>query len=134
MAVAQTFLASRNATWGPTLNYDYSGPALPLAGASIAMQLRLYPGQVGEAYLSIEAIPFRDVHLSGPFDVAQEQRRLTLEPRVTPAQLASLPGLHLPEDGSAQRFAFDIRITYADGASEILSSGPFVLSPGVTTA
>ncbi|MCI4653134.1 hypothetical protein [Sphingomonas aquatilis] len=132
MAVIQTFNASRNATWAPTLAYDYPGAALPLAGATIAMQLRLYPGQPGAAYLSLGAIAFADTRLSGAPGNADEVRRLTLSPAVTTDVLQGLP--EAGEPGADARFAFDIRIAYADGVYEILSSGQFILSPGVTTA
>ncbi len=143
MPVIQTLYASRNATWGPTLVYDYPGEELPLAGAKIAMQLRLYPGQPGEPKLAIGDIPFTDVfvpavqedlaHHPEPISARPAHRRLALEPLFTVTQLSALPGLQTPEAGSSQSFAFDIRITYADGVSEILSSGTFVVSPGVTT-
>lgn len=132
MPAIQTLTASRNATWGPTLQYDYAGAALPLAGATIAMQLRLYPGQPFEAKLTIPAIPFVDSLLSGVAGKDSEVRRLTLSPVVTDAVLADLP--ITGEVGNDDTFAFDIRIAYADGVYEILSSGTFILSPGVTTA
>jgi hypothetical protein len=134
MPALQTLTASRNATWAPQLAYDYPGADLPLDGATIAMQLRLYPGQPGNPKLSIEAIPFTDVPLSGVPGTDTERRRVTLSPAVTVAQLTALPGLQTPEAGDPQRFAFDILITYADGASEILSQGDFIVSPGVTIA
>ncbi|WBH17045.1 hypothetical protein [Sphingomonas radiodurans] len=133
MPVNQRFLASRNATWAPTLIYDYEGAALPLTGAAIAMELRLYPGQAGAANLRLANIPFSDALVSGAPGSADERRRLSLLPFATSAQLSVLPGLHAPELGEPFPFAFDILITYADGLSEILSSGTFVLSPGVTT-
>lgn len=132
MPVTQTFPASRNATWAPTLNYDYSGPAMPLTGATIAMQLRLYPGQPDAAKLSLNAIPFSDSLVSGTPGQSDEKRRLTLSPSVAPADLQPLPAGG--EAGSDATFDFDIRIAYADGVYEILSSGKFILSPGVTTA
>ncbi len=133
MSVIQTLTASRNATWGPTLIYDYPGPALPLTGAAIAMHLRLYPGQPGEPKLTLTGIDFTDEPLSGTPGTADEWRTLTLLPLVSPNQLATLPGLHTPEAGASQTFAFDIRIDYAGGISEVLSSGNFILAPGVTT-
>ncbi len=132
MPATQTLTASRNATWGPTLNYDYPGAALPLDGATIAMQLRLYPGQPEEAQLSLPEIDFVEQLLSGTVGAATEVRRLTLSPVATPAVLRDLPVAG--EAGDAVAFAFDILITYADGVSEILSSGQFIVSPGVTIA
>lgn len=132
MPVTQTFTASRNATWAPTLVYNYSGAELPLTGATIAMQLRLYPGQLGDAVLSLGAIPFVDALASGTPGQEDEQRRLTLSPSVSPAALDPLP--RSGEAGADTTFDFDIRIAYADGVYEILSRGQFILSPGVTTA
>lgn len=134
MPALQTLTASRNATWAPQLAYDYAGPALPLTGATIQMQLRLYPGQPGDPKLSVQAIPFADVLIGGVAGTDSERRRVTLSPAVTVAQLAALPGLQTPEAGDSQRFAFDILISYADGVSEILSQGDFIVPPGVTTA
>lgn len=131
MPAIQTFGAFRNATWAPSLAYDYPGSPLPLTGANIAMQVRLYPGAADPALLSIAAIPFTDVPLSGTAGGAEEVRRLSLAPSLTVAQLGTLPTGG--EAGSASEFAFDIRITYADGVSEILSTGKFVVYPGVTT-
>lgn len=132
MPVTQTFTASRNATWAPTLTYDYAGPALPLAGATIAMQLRLYPGQPGDPVLNLGAIAFGDALLGGQAGAPDEQRRLTLSPSVAPAALQALP--RSGEAGADTTFDFDIRIAYADGVYEILAAGKFILSPGVTTA
>lgn len=140
MPVQQTFAASRNATWAPTLIYEYRGAALPLNGARIDMQLRLYPGQPNDAKLTIASIPFTDTLKSGTANADDEVRELTLSPSVEPGAvngsepntLRSLPGLHEPEAGEPQTFSFDILITYADDLSEILSSGQFIVSPGVT--
>ncbi|WP_294191120.1 hypothetical protein [uncultured Sphingomonas sp.] len=132
MPATQTFRASRNATWAPTLAYDYRGPALPLDGATIAMQVRLYPGQPSDALLSLPDIDFADALVSGRPGTETEVRSLTLSPSVTPAVLAALPTLG--EVGDDDTFAFDIRIAYADGIYEILSGGSFIVSPGVTTA
>lgn len=142
MPVNQTLFASRNATWAPTLTYDYRGPALPLAGGRIDMQVRLYPGQPDAAKLTLSSIPFADALLSGTAGGQDEVRRLTLSPAIapgaedgsTPNTLRALPGLHEPEAGEPLGFAFDILITYADGLSEVLSSGQFIVSPGVTVA
>lgn len=135
MPVSQNFTASRNATWAPTLAYVYEGDPLPLVGAHIAMQVRLYPGAADPALLVINPIDFTDV------DNGDGTRTLTLSPSIASGAndgseantLNSLPGLNQPEAGSSQAFGFDIRITYADGASELLSSGNLIVAPGVTT-
>ncbi len=146
MAVTQAFVASRNATWAPTLVYVYQGLVLPLTGAHIAMQVRLYAGAADPALLVLNPIAFTDV------DNGDGTRTLTLNLGVgfTPTQLEALPGLAVtqmaelavlaalptpepPDVDANQCFAFDIRITYADTTSEVLSSGTFTVSPGVTT-
>lgn len=132
MPVTQTFAASRNATWAPILNYRYDGPPLPLAGATVAMQLRLFPGQPGPAQLKLDAIQFVDSLTGGFPGRADEKRQLSLSPTFTPEQLSALP--KAGELGSSISFSFDILITYADGISEILALGDFIVSPGVTIA
>lgn len=127
MPVTQNFRASRNATWAPPLTYSYTGGALPLDGAHIAMQLRLYGGAADPALLTLNPIDFID------HDNGDGTRTLTLSPSIAVDALAALPGLNQPEAGSAQTFAHDIRITYADGMTDLLSSGLFTVSPGVTT-
>lgn len=135
MPVTQPFTASRTATWAPQLAFTYSGDPLPLDGARVAMQLRLYPGAGGPALLTLNPIAFADA------DNGDGTRTLTLSPTIAPGNpnggevntFGNLPGLNQPEAGSPQSFAYDIRITYADGIEEILSTGVFTVQPGVTT-
>lgn len=135
MPVTQTFATSRNATWAPTLRYDYDGPPIPLAGVVMSMELRLYPGQPDDPLLRIASIPFSENLLSGAPGQADERRRLQLEPVFTTAQLATLPGLQAPEVGDPQIFVFDILIVYTlDNMTEVLASGQFIVTPGVTKA
>ena len=138
MPASQTLTASRNATWAPTLAYVYGGPQLPLTGAHIAMQLRLYGGAAGDALLTLPDISFADVLTAGVAGETDEVRTLTLSPVVQPGDpvaptaatwAAMPPGA---EPGDSLLLAGDIRITYADGVSEILSTLTFILSPGVT--
>ncbi|WP_174286623.1 hypothetical protein [Sphingomonas bacterium] len=138
MPVFQTLTASRNATWAPPLVFIYTGAQLPLTGGHIAMQLRLYGGAPGDALLTLNPVPFTDTLASGTPGGPDEVRLLTLSPRVDPGDpadpaagtWANMPPP--PEAGDPLTLVFDIRITYADGISEILSSGSFNLSPGVT--
>lgn len=151
MPVTQTFTASRNATWSPLLAYPYPGAALPIAGATIEMQLRLYPGADGDPLLSL-TFTATDTLQSGTEGGDDELRLLTLDPGAgwSTTQLDTLPGATKqqmaalavianlptppgPEVGQGACLFFDIRITYTDGVSEILSSGTFTVSPGVTT-
>jgi len=147
MPIQQTLTASRNATWAPPLSYIYPGGQLPLIGGYVAIQVRLYAGAPDPALLTLNPVAFTDT------DNGDGTRTLALDLGFgfTPAQLATLPGmaaaqmaelavlaqLPAPEPAdldSDQVFAFDIRLTYADGTTEVLSSGPFIVSPGVTTA
>jgi hypothetical protein len=131
MSVPQTLTASRNATWPPPLAYPYAGPALPLTNAHIAMQIRQYPGAVGDALLTIGSFDYTDQLLSGTAGMSDEVRVLTLFHADVSLQLATIPsGV---EAGSDLRLSFDIRITYADGQSDLLvTPGVFILTPGVT--
>lgn len=128
MALYLPLFAARNVVWKPTIQLRYLGGALPLAGASIAMQVRLYPGATGAALASLTGIPFSDA----PDPDLAGGRVLTLNPTITEATLQGLPGLNQPEAGDAQTFAQDIVVTYADAVDERLAEGPFTVSPGVT--
>lgn len=128
MAANLTLTAARNVGWSPSIALDYPGDPLPLEGATIKMQIRLYPGQPDAPVLEAAGIPFTD----GP--LAPGQRRLMLTPTLSKAQLASAPsGLNKPEIGEADRFSFDIVITYPDGVQDRIAAGNFLLEPGVTT-
>ena len=132
MPIPQTLTASRNATWPPPLAYPYAGRALPLTNAHIAMQLRLSPGAPGEALLTIAAFDWTDQLLSGTVGEPDEMRLLTLFHADVSEQLEALP--QTGEAGDSETLHLDIRITYADGKSELLvSPGLLILSPGVTT-
>lgn len=118
--------AARNVAWAPTINLAYSGPQLPLTGAFVSMQVRLYPGQPGGPLLSFEAINFADEALA-------KGRVLRLFPVADQVDLETMPtGLNKPEAGEADRFSYDIVITYADGAQDRAAAGYFYLEPGVT--
>lgn len=130
MPALLTLGASRNVVWAPTIELAYSGGPLPLTGATIAMQIRLYPGAAGAALKSLAAVPFEDV--AAPTDADPDGRVLRLSPTISAADLTAMPGLNQPEAGEPQTFAYDLVVTYADDVDEILAGGDFILSPGVT--
>jgi hypothetical protein len=123
--------ASRNIAWAPTIDLFYEGEELPLAGANIAMQVRLYPGAPGAAIGEVDPIIFQDMPAIDP----ETMRCLRLTPAIPQATLAGFPtGLNQPEPGEADAYSYDIVITYADAAQDKLALGKFILEPGVTRA
>jgi hypothetical protein len=128
----QTLYAARNIDFAPTLNFDYRGGPLPLAGATISMQVRLYPGAAGAPLAADAAAVFTDaLHPDFEPDMLDELRRLTVEPEIKKTALAALPGQNTPDPGDPQTFAYEIKITYADNMQDSLLSGEFILSAGV---
>jgi len=131
--------ASRNETWRPTIDYAYSGGDLPLDGATIRMQWRLYEGADGLPLVDITNVPFSDFAATDE-DIAAGAARtgdriLRLAPAVVQATLASLPtGLNQPEAGEADRYSWDATITYSDGRIDIPMGGYVFLNKGVTHA
>ena len=72
-------------------------------------------------------MPFED----GPA-AQQGQRCLRLHPVFIKSALIAMPtGLNKPEPGEADRYAYDIIITYADALQDKLALGSFILEPGV---
>jgi hypothetical protein len=123
-----TLAAARNVPWAPTIEIRYPGAELPLSGATVKMQVRLYPGADGAALIDLTDITFEDLE-----DVSAGWRVLRLYPEVAQATLAGLPtGLNQPEAGDADRFFHDIVIEYSDGAVDRPAAGEFLLEPGVT--
>jgi hypothetical protein len=131
MPAMLSLAASRNIhPWAPTINLYYEGDPAPVAGATVAMQVRLYPGQPGAAKLSVPDIPYQD--LAAPTGLRPKQRVLRLLPSVPKSALQAMPiGFERLEPGEAEAFAHDIIITYADGLQEKLALGDFLLEPGV---
>lgn len=129
--------ASRNETWQPTIDYAYSGGALPLTGASIQMQWRLYEGAPGTPLIDLADVEFEDIAAT-PEDIAlgvarEGDRILRLSPVINQATLAALPtGLNQPEAGDADRYSWDAVITYADDAKDRFVGGFAYLDQGVT--
>ncbi|KPH66906.1 hypothetical protein [Novosphingobium sp. ST904] len=123
----QQLNAARNIEFAPTINVDYPGADLPLAGAVISMQVRLYPGAAGDPVAADAAMTFADgVHPS-----EDGWRRLVINPVIAKDVLAAMPGLNQPDPGDSQTFAYEIKITYADGMQDSLLTGEFVLAAGV---
>lgn len=128
----QMLYAARNIDFAPTLQFDYKGPPLPLTGASVSMQVRLYPGAAGDPLAEDPTATFSDaVHPDLDPSSTELWRRLTVEPSIAKEVLAGLPGQNHPDPGDPQTFAFEIKITYADGMQDSLLSGAFILSAGV---
>ena len=124
-------VAARNVPWAPTIDLGYSGGALPLSGASVALQVRLYPGAGGDPLLDLANIEFEDIAAPSARDASR--RILRLFPNAAKAALTSFPtGLNNPEPGEADRFSYDIVVTYADAAADRPAAGYFYLEPGVT--
>lgn len=121
--------ASRNIAWAPTIDLFYQGGDLPLNGATIRMQIRLYPGAPGEPIATLDGIPFIDL----PPLEGDPRRRLRLAPAMLLDTVAAFPtGLNRPEPGEADSFSYDIVVTYADDLQDKLAIGSFILEPGVT--
>jgi hypothetical protein len=129
MTAKMDLAASRNVAWAPTIDLFYSGGDLPVAGASIKMDIRLYPGAQGAPIGTVTPIAFEDL---GPTE-GDSRRRLRLFPTIPQVAIAPFPtGLNKPEPGEADAFSYDIIITYSDGAQDKLALGSFFLEPGVT--
>lgn len=131
MTITRDLLAARNRLFAPTMELEYKGDPLPLTGASISMQVRLYPGADGEPLAEHAAIPFEDV----AHETEAGVRVLRVNPEIAQATLAAFPtGLNQPEVGEADAYAYEIKLTYADGAADALWIGNFILEPGVNEA
>lgn len=123
--------ASRNIAWEPTINLFYPGGPLPVSGATIIMEVRLYPGAPGAPLARASGIPFADI----PAPPGGGKRCLQLTPVIPFSDLQTFPtGLNNPEPGEADVYSYDIIVSYADGSSDKLALGQFILEPGVTRA
>lgn len=130
MTVRLDLTASRNETWQPTICYEYLGEPLPLTGATIRMQWRLYAGQPGEPLIDLPLL--HHVDLTTPTGERPKLRTLFIYPEITADDLPPLPtGLNQPEIGEADRYVHDIVILYADGVIERIIEGFIILAPGV---
>jgi hypothetical protein len=125
MPAQLTLRAARNVPWMPSIELTYKGGPLPLVGARIDLQVRLYPGQPGEPELDCPDMAFGDADLGN--------RVLRLYPVATAAALQAMStGLNQPEPGEADQYSYDIVISYPDGAKDRAAAGYFLLEPGVT--
>jgi hypothetical protein len=129
----QPLYAARNIDFAPTINVDYPGEPLPLTGAAVSMQVRLYPGAAGDPLAQDADVAFTDaIHPDATTVPAYTGwRRLTIGPSIDKTILAAMPGQNQPDPGDAQTFAYEIKITYADGMQDSLLNGEFILSAGV---
>lgn len=129
MTASIDLAASRNVSWAPTIDLFYPGDSLPLDGAVVSMQVRLYPGAPGDPIVNLETVDFDDLP---PMD-GSIQRRIRLFPVIPSLVLQDFPtGLNMPEPGDADIFSFDAIITYSDALQDKLALGKFTLEPGVT--
>ncbi|MDX5984703.1 hypothetical protein [Sphingomonas echinoides] len=128
MTILRDVVAARNRAFGTTLELDYAGPPLSLEGARISLQVRLYAGAPGAPLAADENVSFVDgVNPDDP-----GRRILAISPDIARATLAAMPtGLNQPEFGEADRFEYEITLTYADGDQDTLWIGAFFLTPGV---
>jgi hypothetical protein len=135
MPISQDLRAARNMDFAPTLNTYYFGDPLPLDGAAVKLEVRLYPGAAGAPVASDEAVDFADALVGQAVDptdgVLKDQRCLTLNPSIAIATLAAMPGLNTPEAGDDQTFSYEIMLIYSDALRDQLWVGNFILEPGV---
>lgn len=128
MTITRDLYAARNLDFAPVLELDYSGGPLPLTGATVSLQIRLYAGAPDAPLAQHLAVPRSDApHATDP-----ALRTLTVEPKIVKATLTALPtGLNKPEVGEADRYEYEIKLTYSDGTQDLLWAGGFILEPGV---
>jgi hypothetical protein len=125
---------SRNETWRDTIDLPYRGGPLPLTGATVAMQWRLFEGAPGDALIDLPNVGYIDFRASteNP-NASADLRILRLFPIVSQDVLEGLPtGLNQPEPGEADRYTWDVIIHYADGATERPVAGFAYLKKGTT--
>lgn len=130
MTITRDLFAARNRAFDTVLEMDYPGAQLPLAGASVSIQVRLYANAPGSPIFSQTGITFSD----GVSEFDPTLRTLRVEPNIPRAQLeaGTVPtGLNKPEVGEADRFEYEITLTYADAKQDTLWAGGFFLEPGV---
>ena len=128
MTITRDLYAARNLDFAPVLELDYEGAPLPLTGATASMQVRLYAGAPDAPLAEDADVTFSDA----PHETDPALRTLTVEPKIAKAALAAMPtGLNKPEVGEADRFEYEIKLTYADDAQDVLWAGSFPLEPGV---
>ncbi|MEG8219012.1 hypothetical protein OSJ57_00030 [Sphingomonas sp. HH69] len=128
MTITRDLYAARNLDFAPVLELDYSGPPLPVSGTSVSMQVRLY-ANAPDAPLAQDTSAGL---LDAPHSTDPDLRTITVEPVIAKDTLAALPtGLNKPEVGEADRYEYEIKLTYADGAQDVLWAGGFILEPGV---
>lgn len=130
MTISRDLYAARNLDFAPVLELDYSGAELPLTGASVSIEVRLYAGALN--ILAQDAsVTFSDAE----HETSETLRTLTVEPSIDKTVLDAMPtSLKQPEVGEADRYEYEIKLTYADGLQDLLWAGGFILEPGVNRA
>lgn len=128
MTITRDLIAARNLDFARTMELEYSGEPLALDGASISMQVRLYGRAPGAPLAEHLGIEFSDA----PHESEAGWRVLSVFPHIDKAVLVAMPtGLNQPEVGEADRYSYEMKLTYADGAQDRLWIGTFFLEPGV---
>jgi hypothetical protein len=136
MTIKKTLAAARNVPWAPTINLRYDGDPLPDID-HVAIQVRQYAGAPGDPLIDLTAVAFADEAATDE-EAARTGRarvlRLSPEVAVDDWPDPAITGLNQPEPGEADRFFYDVVITYADSQAERPIAGPFLLEPGVTAS
>lgn len=135
-AIQEALVGARNRDFSVTLYTEYLGDPPVLAGANVTMEVRLYGGAAGDYLIADTNVSTIDVatgrsEIDPDDDVLKAVRQLVLEPSIPQAAMETLPGLHQPEAGAAQRFEYEIMLTYADDARDSLWIGDLIVYPGV---
>lgn len=135
MPISQDLRAARNMDFAPTLSTYYFGAALPLADASVRMEVRQYAGETGNPAASDESVVYSDALVGQAIDptdgTLKDKRCLTLGPSIDKADLAIMPGISTPDAGDEQIFSYEIMLIYSDSLRDQLWVGSFILEPGV---
>lgn len=117
--------ADRHADWEAVIQLGKDGEFVDLTGATIEAAVRNYPDAPAAPLVDLQ--PVMDVSDQGTNIVDAATGQLSL--RILKAAFEAMPASHDP--AAHRRFAWDLRVTYSDGFSEVFLYGPFYLYPGV---
>ena len=98
-------------------------------GASARMQLRHYQGAPGLALISLPTVT-SDILGLRFFKYRDDAVLDAMRIRIPAANLATLPGIHTPEAGDPQTFAYDLLMTLSGQSEQPWLFGTFTLYPG----
>ncbi len=119
--------ADRNADLPISVAIGFGDDVLDLTGCDLEAQIRDYPNAPGAPRVSLGVVA--DDALAEGIHIVDVLRG-EIEVLVRRTTLQALPGDYDP--ARPRRFAWDLRVTYPDGLSEIYVAGPLILHPGVT--